>query len=492
MYLIGRLLLIILLVGSQFRVLATPNSKGVIPDTLVLDQRWSYNQYTHLVIPTIDWLQNTPLDSNNELRRRHDNFLMFWLQKNEDVTVNMPEYLLKFQNAHRELYFIYAGGWIKYALETGNRDFRDGAIAGVTSVLNYYKEDMGVPENEYLNHLVNLQEQGKIPALFDSSTKANNTYLFLNPQSDKHDFKPGENYFNFRYIGINFTNTKALRYRYKLQGYYEDWITTGEESVTFPKLPSGNYTFKVQASTYPGFAHAVEDSYSFSIATPFYRQAWFIAVMVLLIVTAIWLYMRHREQRLRHLATLEQERVVFEYEYLKSQVNPHFLFNSLNTLTSLIEDSPDKAISYTARLSDLYRNMLAHRHRNLVTLAEELEILGNYIHIQKSRFGDALQIKQDIPQSILSEKKVVYLALQLLVENAIKHNIVSQSQPLIITIAVMQQELVVSNPIQPKMSKEKSNGMGLANISKRYALATNRPISFGVDNGHYVVRLPLL
>lgn len=492
MYLIGRLLLIILLVGSQFRVLATPNSKGVIPDTLVLEQRWSYNQYTHLVIPTIDWLQNTPLDSNNELRRRHDNFLMFWLQKNEDVTVNMPEYLLKFQNAHRELYFIYAGGWIKFALETGNRDFRDCAIAAVSGVLNFYKEDMGVPDNEYLNHLVKLQEQGKIPALFDSSATAANTYIFLNPPSDKHDFRADENYFNFRYTGINFTNTKALRYRYRLQGYYDDWITTGEETVTFPKLPSGNYTFTVQASIYPDFAHAVEDSYTFSIATPFYKQPWFVAVVVLMIVSVVWLYMRYREQSLRHLATLEQERVVFEYEYLKSQVNPHFLFNSLNTLTSLIEDNPEKAISYTARLSDLYRNMLAHRHRNLVTLAEELEILGNYIHIQKSRFGDALQIKQDISQAVLSEKKIVYLALQLLVENAIKHNIVSQSQPLIITIAVKQQELVVSNPMQPKMSKEKSNGMGLANISKRYALATNRPISFGEEKGQYVVRLPLL
>ena len=86
---------------------------GVVPESLVLDQRWNYNDYTHMVIPTINWLQSTPLDTNTGLRTRHDNFLMYWLQKNEQVVVHMPEYLLRFQNANRELYFIYAGGWIK-------------------------------------------------------------------------------------------------------------------------------------------------------------------------------------------------------------------------------------------------------------------------------------------------------------------------------------------------------------------------------------------
>ena len=119
-------------------------------------------------------------------------------------------------------------------------------------------------------------------------------------------------------------------------------------------------------------------------------------------------------------------------------------------------------MDYTGRLSDLYRNMLAHTDRNIVPLSEELEILNNYIHIQKSRFGEALQIEMDISPQIATEKKIIYLALQLLVENAVKHNVISKAQPLVINISAVGSELVISNPLHRKLSTEKRNGMGLA------------------------------
>lgn len=485
------LLLFILSFLSAIPAYATPDSKGIIPDTLVLDQRWNYDHYTHLVVPTINWLQTTPLTGDKELRSRHNNFLMFWLQKNEDVVVNMPEYLLTFQNASRELYFIYTGGWIKHALETGNRTPVNNAMAAVNAVLDFYGNDMGVPKNDYLDNLLSIRQQGKLSTLFDSSATAQNTYLFLQ-SPEKTKFEPDENFFNFRYTGINFTDTRSLRYRYKLDGYYEKWLTTDEDGVIYPNLPAGDYTFIVQASIHPDFAHAVEKRYSFHIAVPFYKHPLFIIAVVLIFITAAYLYMRRREQRLQHLADLQHDRVVFEYEYLKSQVNPHFLFNSLNTLANLIEEDSKSAVDYTGRLSDLYRNMLAHTDRNIVPLSEELEILDNYIHIQKSRFGEALQLQSSIPPQVATEKKIIYLALQLLVENAIKHNIISKAQPLVITIAAKDNELVISNPLQPKISTEKRNGMGLANISKRYSLVTDRTVSYGEENGHYVVRLPLL
>jgi len=485
-------LILCLLLLLPLRMNAAEPDTGVIPQSLLLDQRWDYNNYTHFVIPAIDWLQNTPIDTHTALRSRHDNFVMYWLQKNETVIVNIPEYLVNFQNANRELYFIYAGGWIKHAMQTGDSSTRNNALAGVKSVLEFYSSDKGIAQNDYLDNLLQIADSGKLETLFDSSEGAQNTYVFLKPPSDKKQFKPDENYFTFHYTGINFTNTKALHYRYKLTGYYDDWIETDEETVTFPNLPSGDYSFVVQASIYPGFDHAVEDSYSFNIATPIYKQPWFIALVILICITLAYFYMLWREKQLKHIANLKHERVTFEYEYLKSQVNPHFLFNSLNTLTNLIEENPKTAISYTAHLSDLYRNMLAHPDRNLVQLSEELDILNNYIHIQKSRFGDALIVDQKIAPEIIAEKKIVYLALQLLVENAIKHNIVSQSQPLIITISATETELTVTNPLRPKMSKEKPNGMGLANISKRYQLATNKKISYGEENGMFVVTLPLL
>lgn len=485
------LLLFILLLSLTIQN-APAQPKGIIPDTLVLDQRWNYDHYTHLVVPTVNWLQSTPLTENKELRSRHNNFLMFWLQKNEDVVVNMPEYLLRFQNASRELYFIYTGGWIKYALETGDRNQVNCAMAAVNAVLDFYSHNMGVPKNDYLDHLLSIRQKGKLPTLFDSTATAQNTYLFLTRPAEKTRFAPDENFFNFRYTGINFTDTRSLRYRYKLEGYYDKWLTTDEEGVIYPNLPPGDYTFTVQASILPDFANAVEEKYSFHIAVPFYKHPLFIIAVILVLITAAYLYMRKREQRLQQVADLQHDRVVFEYEYLKSQVNPHFLFNSLNTLANLIEEDSKAAMDYTGRLSDLYRNMLAHTDRNIVPLSEELEILNNYIHIQKSRFGEALQIEMGIPPQVAAEKKIIYLALQLLVENAVKHNIISKAQPLVITIAAKGSELVISNPLQRKLSTEKRNGMGLANISKRYSLITDRPVTYGEENGNYVVRLPLL
>ena len=305
---------------------------------------------------------------------------------------------------------------------------------------------MGIATNTYLDELSQIHKQGKLAAMFDSTDYDSNTYLYLKTPSDKHDFKASENYFDFEFIGINLTDTRALHYRYMLSGYYDKWIYTDEEHATFPNLPPGDYDFKVQASILPEFEHHIEKIYSFNIAAPIYKQPWFISLLVLCGAIAVYAYIRRREKRLKHISELKHEKVVFEYEYLKSQVNPHFLFNSLNTLTNLIEERPNAAVTYTQHLSDLYRNMLVFPDRNLITLAEELEILTDYIHVQKSRFGDALVLEQQVPQQIAQEKKIVYLALQLLIENAIKHNVVSRAHPLVISIVAHEHELVVSNP----------------------------------------------
>jgi LytS/YehU family sensor histidine kinase len=195
---------------------------------------------------------------------------------------------------------------------------------------------------------------------------------------------------------------------------------------------------------------------------------------------------------MQRLAQLEQERVLFDYEHLKSQVNPHFLFNSLNTLTNLIEENKDNAVMYTERLSDLYRNMLIYHNKDLISLSEEWELLSAYLYIQQSRFGNALQLTGNIPEPIKDSRKIPPMALQLLMENAIKHNIVSLSSPLILEISATEQELMVKNKINPKIKKELESGIGLANISSRYALLTQRKVYFGREGDYWVVKLPLL
>jgi LytS/YehU family sensor histidine kinase len=277
-----------------------------------------------------------------------------------------------------------------------------------------------------------------------------------------------------------------------LEGYDNNWIYTNDEEIPFAQLPPGDYVFRVQTSLNNLFGTANEDRYAFVIKKPLWQRTWFIIFASLVVVGASVAFIRVRERGIRNMSKLQKERMVFEYEHLKSQVNPHFLFNSLNTLVSLIEEDQDTAVDYTVHLSDLYRNMLSFRDQDTILLSEEYEIIKNYMYIQKSRFGEALSLHTEIPEHILKTKKIVPLALQLLVENAIKHNVVSMARPLTITIIADEEAIVVKNPVQPKISKEKGAGLGLMNIRKRYALLTKRKTEFGVTNNEYVVILPLL
>ncbi len=305
-------------------------------------------------------------------------------------------------------------------------------------------------------------------------------------------FGYNENQLSFKYEGINFANPDKLHYRYKLIGYSNGWTETGDELVTFPQLPPGKYTFLVQASLNNSFNYASDASYSFTIASPFWRRGWFFALVIGAVFAIVYIYVYFRERNLKKMAALQSERMLFEYEHLKSQVNPHFLFNSLNTLASLIEEDKKLASDYTTHLSDFYRNMLAYRNRDLVALGEEWEILQNYLFIQKSRFGDALILVTDVPERLMQTKRIVPLSLQLLVENAIKHNIVSKTTPLTISITATDDKITVRNNLNLKMSKEKGSGLGLVNIKKRYNLLTDKNIYIGVSDTEYIVILPLL
>jgi len=305
-------------------------------------------------------------------------------------------------------------------------------------------------------------------------------------------FSPEDNYISFTFEGISFSNPERLHYRYKLTGYNEEWIYTRETTATFARLPPGDYKFIVQVSLSSEFVQSPQDTFSFRIDTPLWQKPWFIIMALLITGAGIYAYVRYREKNLKRVSQLEQERILFEYEHLKSQINPHFLFNSLNTLANLIEENTEAAVNYTTNLSDMYRELLIHRDKNLIPLETEWEILSAYLHIQKSRFGKALVIETAIPPSLMTVKKVVPIALQLLVENAIKHNVVSSVHPLLISITASENEITVSNTIRPKLTPEVSSGVGLTNIKRRYGLITDREVTFGAVDGKWIVTLPLL
>lgn len=186
---------------------------------------------------------------------------------------------------------------------------------------------------------------------------------------------------------------------------------------------------------------------------------------------------------------LEKENIEANFEALKNQINPHFLFNSLNSLTSMVDDRPE-AVSYISDLSDFLRYLLNSNEKELVSLREELDVAQKYVKLQQSRFGDALQFEISVEES----KKDLFippLCLQMLVENAIKHNIISKDKKLKISIYERDDSLYVKNNLNKKTSAY-STGKGLKNIRKRFELFSGKSIKVKESETDFLVKIPLL
>lgn len=180
-----------------------------------------------------------------------------------------------------------------------------------------------------------------------------------------------------------------------------------------------------------------------------------------------------------------------KFESLKNQLDPHFLFNSLNVLTSLIGENPYQAEKFTTKLSKVYRYVLEQRNKDLVPIMEELNFARTYMQLLRMRFEDAIEF--NIPTTVSnSELKVVPLSLQLLLENAVKHNVVSPSKPLVVSIYESGNYLVIENNINPKEAIGKSTKVGLQNIADRYGLITERGVQIENNTKTFKVSLPLL
>jgi hypothetical protein len=180
-----------------------------------------------------------------------------------------------------------------------------------------------------------------------------------------------------------------------------------------------------------------------------------------------------------------------KFESLKNQIDPHFLFNSLNVLTSLIGENPKQAERFTTKLSKVYRYVLEQRNKELIPLSEELKFAKTYMELLQMRFEDGIQF--DIPAEVSNDElKIVPLSLQLLLENAVKHNVVSSSKPLVLRIFEGEGELIIENNVNPKEAIGKSTKVGLQNITDRYRLLTKRSVSIINDKVTFKVSLPLL
>lgn len=186
---------------------------------------------------------------------------------------------------------------------------------------------------------------------------------------------------------------------------------------------------------------------------------------------------------------LERDNIEAKYETLKQQINPHFLFNSLNSLANMVEDNKD-ASAYVQNLSEFLRYILKSRDVELILLREEVHILNKYIALQKSRFGNKLQVEMDIPERFF-HYAIPPLVLQMLLENAIKHNIISSKKPLSVSIRASKEQVTISNILQKKTNYN-STGNGLKNIKDRYQFFTANQVVIKEINHNFTVTVPLL
>lgn len=218
---------------------------------------------------------------------------------------------------------------------------------------------------------------------------------------------------------------------------------------------------------------------------------YFLTFSVLLLYDTIYFFHKYKEA-IMEKEWIKKAHVQSQLDNLRNQINPHFLFNSMNTLMNLIPEEGDRARSYLGKLSTFYRYAVSKQEEATVPLSMEFENAKIYVELLKERFADSIDIT--LPQAIPGNKHILPLCLQLLVENAIKHNIVSKNKPLKIDISISNDGkcLIVRNNLQRKIQPVESTGMGLANIKKRIAFFTDELLIVSTENNVFEVRLPLI
>ncbi|MBQ6956539.1 MAG: histidine kinase [Bacteroidales bacterium] len=212
-------------------------------------------------------------------------------------------------------------------------------------------------------------------------------------------------------------------------------------------------------------------------------------VIAILISLTLFNIMRHQQLRIEK-EQLQTENLMVRYEALENQLDPHFLFNSLNTLSGLIGSDDNKAKKYLQQLASSYRYIMQSRH--LVDLDQELQFVKSYCEMIQIRYGENITFVRDINPDVL-HYQIIPISIQLLIENALKHNTVSSRHPLTVTLSTTDHNTFrVSNPIQPKQENTSGMGLGLANLAKRYSLLCDKEIDISKNNGIFSVEVPVI
>lgn len=225
-------------------------------------------------------------------------------------------------------------------------------------------------------------------------------------------------------------------------------------------------------------------------AVPSLKVVYIFVFLVLLLGNAVLFFKNWKEATIQQ-EELKRAHLALQYQSLKDQVRPHFLFNSLSSLVTLINTDTEKATRFVHKLSDVYRYVLEQRENELVPVNEELKFLEDYIYLQKIRFGENLKVQQEL--DLDPKRMMIPLSLQMMVENAIKHNEISVESPLRIEISsTKDQRVVISNTKQKKELMEDSHGTGIDNLRKRIAHFSDAKLVIEENEKSFRVVLPTI
>ncbi len=293
-------------------------------------------------------------------------------------------------------------------------------------------------------------------------------------------------------ILIAFVIWEGNRYLHFTLRSYFDWINKPLQKIGVLSLSIIFYTVPVSVLLLIGWYHLfAAGTINWNVVT---ESALIILIAVIFIThvyETVFMVKESETEQLRN-EQLERARAEAQLEALKNQIDPHFIFNSLNTLSHLIEEKPARAKQFNDNLAEVYRYILQNKPRDLVLLRDEVEFVTTYFQLLKIRFEDAVQFHLHIAPGALDQFLIPPISLQVLAENAIKHNQFSENFPLIVDIALRDSLLVVENPIRLKTLRKPSSRIGLQNLRERYLLTTNREIVIAQDENRFTVTLPIL
>jgi hypothetical protein len=388
---------------------------------------------------------------------------MLFLIGERDVVMYDPEAkeLLEFQE--------------ELALKSGESFFNNYALSG---------SDLVFEHNSSLYELHDIHSELRTHTL----TSIVRVEVDLEPiDTSRTLFSEKESNFAFHFRGLLYRNSELVNYRYRLLGYEDEWRQSRDREARYYHLPVGEYTFQVRSSHDVISDDSDPVSYSFEVQPLLYNRLWFRGLILAALLLLLWWWFQRRKANRTMADRMERLSTETQLLTLKGQLDPHFLFNSFNTVIGLIEEDPERSISYVEHLTDFYRKVLEVGQEELIPMSTEFDLLKIYLKLLDERFGDAINVNidQDLGTGLIPP-----MALQLLVENAVKHNICTDKQPLNVWIENKGEYISVRNDLRPKNGRDHSFGLGLKNLKERYRLLMDKEVTIDVSTDVFEVRLP--